>query len=82
MVLKNINYKQYNVSDDEFKEVIPDLNTLRFVEKLGFYERLISLITTIGTSLNYTNCLFINPTHGGFIPLECESGFKHLFLYN
>ena len=82
MVLKNINYKQYNVSDDEFKEVIPDLNTLRFVEKLGFYERLISLITTIGTSLNYTNCLFINPTHGGFIPLECASGFKHLFLYN
>ena len=81
MVLIDINYKKYHVFNNEFKAVTSNENTLVILEKLGYYERIISLINCISEVIGYKHGLFIQPTHGGFVPLECSSALKHLYLY-
>ena len=77
-----INYKNYNVFEDEFKQIECNFSTLIVRDKLGYYERIISLLCELGKSCNIANALFISPTHGGYIPLECSPHFKYLFLYD
>jgi hypothetical protein len=77
-----INYKNYNVFENEFKQIECNFSTLIVRDKLGYYERIISLLCELGKSCSTENALFISPTHGGYIPLECSPHFKYLFLYD
>ena len=82
MVLLKINYKNYQVMDDEFTIGNALFSTLIIREKVGYYERVSGLLRELGKSFNISNSLFIAPTHGGFIPIQCAKHMKHIFLHN
>jgi tetratricopeptide (TPR) repeat protein len=80
MVILKINYKNYQVMDDEFIIGPALFSTLIIREKLGYYERVSGLLRELGKSLNISNSLFIAPTHGGFVPIQCAASMKHVFV--
>jgi hypothetical protein len=49
-------------------------------EKVGFYERIISLLTTISKTIGINSCLFYGVTHGGYLPLICSQNFEEVFI--
>ena len=82
-MLIEINKKQYQVLDGEFKRIVhQEYNNLVILEKVGFYERIISLLTTISKTIGMNSCLFYGVTHGGFLPLNCCQNFEHIFITN
>jgi hypothetical protein len=70
---------------DEFNLVTTrdDICNLKIVDKLGIFERLISLIKEL-SEINKTKfkCIFFNQTHGGYIPLQCSNSFEHIYILN
>lgn len=77
-----INKKSYCVLENEFSKRITDYTSLNILEQAGYFERIISLIIEISKSIGIQNALFISPTHGGYIPIECSQKLKHIFLHN
>ena len=77
-----INKKIYQVLEDEFK-IIPNLKypVLKLSEKVGYYERISSLINELSSIGKLEKVLFINPTHGGFMPIQCSNSFKFTDIY-
>jgi GR25 family glycosyltransferase involved in LPS biosynthesis/predicted O-methyltransferase YrrM len=76
-----LNKKLYNVLSDEFKTIHHEqYNNLIIKDKLGFCERIISLLCELSTTLNINQCVFYNQTHGGFIPIHCSSSFKSMVI--
>jgi len=80
-MLVEINKKQYQVCEGEF-EKIPhkEYNNLVIRDKVGFYERIISLLTSIGQSICIKRALFYGITHGGYLPLNCSQNFEKVFI--
>lgn len=82
MVILKINYKNYQVMEDEFIIGPALFSTLIIRDKVGYYERVSALLRELGKSFNISNSLFIAPTHGGFVPIQCSSFMKYVFIYN
>jgi len=82
MVILKINYKNYQVMDNEFTLSTALFSTLIIREQVGYYERVTALLCELGKTFNISNTLFIAPTHGGFAPIQCSKSMKHVFLYN
>jgi len=81
MPVVEVDRVKYKVNDGEFKKVPHDAyNNLNILDKLGHFERVISLLNELSTGTNVTNGLFCNPTHGGFVPLSCSAAFKFVFV--
>ena len=79
MILE-INRKSYKVSKNEFLEhKIEKYCNLKIYPKVGYYERVCSLLNEI-TTLNINDLLFINPSHGGFVVIECSAHFKNIYI--
>lgn len=77
----DINKKQYNVLSNEFNKVIHnEYNNLIIRDSLGLKERIISLITELSRALNIETGVFVNPSHGGFIPINCSNQFKKVYI--
>lgn len=79
-IMETINKKKYKVMKTEFAKVENQFTALDMREHVGYYERIASLLIELGKSFNYNQLLFDSPTHGGFIPFECSSHFKHVYL--
>ena len=80
-MLVDINKKQYNVGPNEFNTVIHnEYNNLIIKADLGYFERIISLLTELSKTLNISQGLFYNQTHGGFIPIHCAAQFESIFV--
>lgn len=77
-----INKKLYVVEETEFSGLKTDFTALNILEKVGYYERVVSLINELGQIIGIKNALFISPTHGGYIPIECSKHLKHIFVYD
>jgi predicted O-methyltransferase YrrM len=78
----DINKSQYNVLEDEFKKIEhKEFNNLTILENVGFYERIISLLSSI-SEIGIKECMFYNITHGGFIPIQCITLFYKLYIVN
>jgi len=76
-----VNKIKYEVCEGEFEKIQHnEYNNLVILKNVSQYERIISLLTTIGKELNISNCLFYNVNHGGFIPLQCSKYFKKIFI--
>lgn len=76
----NIDKKKYNILSNEFKQITHhEFNNLKIVENLGFFERIISLLSEL-SFLENNICIFFNSTHGGFIPINCSNYFKKIIL--
>ena len=83
MSIIKLNKVPYYVNNDEFLEIkYVEYNNLLIRNDIGRFERIISLISEIGESLNIKNVCVNNPTHGGFIPIHCSKKMENVFLLN
>ena len=83
--MKNIqiNREPFQVKPDEFNQiVIEKYESLNILSKLGIYERIVSLIRELSTSFEFKKGLFINFSHGGYIPIKCSRYFQKIILKN
>ena len=80
-MLVDINKKTYNVCEGEFN-IMPheEYNNLIIRNNVGFYERIASLLNELIMN-NIENLVIVSGTHGGFLPIECSTYFKNVFLY-
>ena len=79
-MLIELNKKKYRVQSDEFESVTPlEYNTMTIYPKLGQLERFASLINELRFN-SASNLIISNPTHGGFLPIECSPHFENVFL--
>ena len=79
-MIVELNNKTYHVCDNEFI-TIPhtDYNNLIIKDKLGYFERIVSLICEL-SKLNIFDLVSYNQTHGGFVPINCSSNFKSIYV--
>ena len=76
-----INKKTYKVNNDEFILVPHDeYNNLIIRDKVGYYERVASLLDNLRFGDDSMNLLIQSPTHGGFLPMECSRHFSQVYL--
>jgi hypothetical protein len=77
-----INNKSYFLNEDEFKKIEhSQYNNLKILDKLGEFERIIGLIKELAImDSNIKNLLIVNPSHGGFIGLECANIFDTIIF--
>jgi hypothetical protein len=84
-MIVEVNKQKYVVNDNEFNfiAVRDEICNLKIIDKLGLFERLISLIKEL-TEINKKKFkgIFFNQTHGGYIPLECASCFDKIHILN
>ena len=80
-MLVEINKKPYKVNHDEFS-VVPhaEYNNLIIRDKVGYYERVASLLDNLRFGNDSINLLIQSPTHGGFLPIECSPHFSQIYL--
>lgn len=84
MLLKRICNNDYFVNENEFN-VTDNLEytNLKIIDKLGHFETIISFIQEV-SDINTENSLKLlsicNPTHGGFISLNCSEYYNYIFL--
>lgn len=79
----DIDKKQYNVSSNEFNNVTHnEYNNLILRDAVGLQERIISLLNELSQILNIKNGIFVSPTHGGFIPINCSNQFENIYILN
>ena len=72
-----IENKEYDVCEDEFKKIYKlEYCNLEMYDDIGLYERISGLINDFSSYMsNYSNSInkiFINSTHGGFLPILCS----------
>jgi len=73
-----IKNKEYQVEKNEFSKLfIEKYCNLNMFYDLGEFERLIGLITDLSKDLEIPNVLYVNPTHGSFVPINCSSTIKN-----
>ena len=78
-----IEKRMYVVDDEEFKTfVIQKYCNLNILEKIGFYERIVALLCDISQLMKVNNCLVANPTHGGYVPINCANVFDTVYISN
>lgn len=73
-----IENKEYQIEDNEFRKFsVQEYCHLRMFNDVSEMERLIGLISEIANELNIDNAIYLNTTHGGFIPLNCSSKIRN-----
>jgi GR25 family glycosyltransferase involved in LPS biosynthesis/predicted O-methyltransferase YrrM len=75
-----LNKKTYHISDNEFL-TIPhtEYNNLIIKDKLGYFERITSLLCEL-SNIGIDDCIVFNQTHGGFVPINCASKFNSIYV--
>lgn len=82
-MIVSIDKKIYHVEEDEFFKIEHKIYTHLIIrDKVGFFERIISLLNGLSKSLNITEGVFFEQTHGGFIPINCASQFNNVYISN
>ena len=79
-----IDKKEFTVNEDEFV-VLPhkEYTNLKILDKVGYYERIIGLISELTKTIKIVDRFFnINSTHGGFLDIHCANLFSQLFILN
>jgi hypothetical protein len=84
MSVVELNKKNFKVESYEFNR-LPTANkycNLIIRKDIGYYERVASLLCELKKiNDDIDTIIFISPTHGGFLPLECSKKFKNIYLY-
>ena len=84
MVLVEIDKKKFKVNENEFLHLPHEHFTyLHILDNIGYYERIIGLISELTKSIKTVDCFFnINSTHGGFLDIHCSNLFSNVFIFN
>jgi len=78
-----IDQKDFMINENEFIQIKHDKFTnLILRDKVGYFERIISLLIELYQTFNFQNALFFEQTHGGFIPINCSSNISNLLIIN
>ena len=76
-MIVNIDKKEYQVNNEEFTKIyIQEYCNLNILNELGEIERMIGLIRDISKDLNVNEVFYLNPTHGGILPIQCSHFIK------
>jgi tetratricopeptide (TPR) repeat protein len=79
-----IDKKEFTVNDNEFVRLPhQEYTNLKILDKVGYYERIISLISELTKCIQTVDTFInINSTYGGFVDIECSDIFSQLFILN
>ena len=79
-MIVELNQKTYHICDNEFT-TIPhtEYNNLIIKDKLGYFERIVSLLCELSKFNNF-DLVTNNQTHGGFVPINCSSNFNSIYV--
>lgn len=78
----SIDKKLYQVNANEFNpKFIQEFCNLKMFEEIGEQERLIGLLNNLSTDLSIKSLFCLNPTHGGFIPIQCSNIFNKVDIF-
>ena len=78
-----INNEDFDVNPNEFGKIkCEKFNNLNIISNLGYFERIISLITELSITLKIKHGIFIDSDHGGFIPIKCSTNLTEINLLN
>ncbi len=73
--------KQYKVRQNEFGIIPHDAyNNLVIHDDVGTNDRVVSLLKDLSISLSVKQCIFVNPSHGGYVPINCTTTFDKMFV--
>ena len=77
-----IDNKKYIVNENEFCKINhKEYTNLRILDKLGQFERIISLLCEIKCVHEDIKSLLIEKTdHGGFVPINCAASFEKVLI--
>jgi predicted O-methyltransferase YrrM len=84
MVKVLIDKNEFIVNESEFKVLHhKEYINLHILDKVGYYERIISLISELTKSIKTAEYFYnINSTHGGFLDIHCANLFSQTFILN
>jgi tetratricopeptide (TPR) repeat protein len=83
-MIVDINKKPYRLNENEFVSVPHEAwNFLDIKENLGHLETIIALINELSTCVpNGLDCISVNTSYGGFVPINISSTIPNVFLVN
>ncbi len=74
-----LNKRGYKINTNEFNTIVHnEYNNLVIREKLGHFERVVSLLTDL--SQFSRQCLFFSQSHGGFVPISVSCYYDNIYL--
>jgi hypothetical protein len=77
----DISKKQYHVTADEFNRITHhEYNHLILLDKLGYFQRINELFKDLVESLKLTNLIIEEPTHGGYVLIQCSPFFNNIYV--
>ena len=83
-MIVTINKTNYVVNENEFKKIDhPIYTNLRIFENVDIFEKLTSFLHELKLCLyenKENNIIFLNLTHGGFLPIEVSNSFDNVIL--
>lgn len=77
--MKTIDGKTYALLPSEFQKQTCEYSTLNVLDKIGYYDRIASLISEISNKMQCRSVIFGSITHGGYIPINCHVHTNFLF---
>jgi tetratricopeptide (TPR) repeat protein len=76
-----IDKRKYKVRQDEFKVLPHDAyNNLIILDDVGTNDRIVSLLKDMSEALFIKQCIFTNPSHGGYVPINCTGAFDTMYV--
>jgi glycosyltransferase involved in cell wall biosynthesis len=75
----NIDQKTYTVLRTEFEQIPSPYTTLVVLDKVGQYDRIVSLLSAISLQMQCRSVVYGSITHGGYIPINCTASVSFLF---
>ena len=78
-----LNGEKFYVEKDEYSYIGHHTYTnLKIINKLGEHERIISLLEQISKIYKTKpDLLYLNITHGGYIPIKCANNYSLIYVY-
>ena len=76
-----IDQKKYKVHEREFKIIPHDAyNNLIILDDVGIADRVVSLLKDLAEAHSVKHCIFANPSHGGYVPINCAATFETMYV--
>ena len=73
--------RTYKVRQDEFRIVPHDAyNNLVIHDDIGTNDRVVSLLKDLADAHSVKQCIFVNPSHGGYVPINAATAFDKMFV--
>jgi hypothetical protein len=73
--------RKYKVRENEFSIIPHDAyNNLVIHDDVGTNDRVVSLLKDLAEAHSIKQCIFMNPSHGGYVPINAASTFDKMFV--